>query len=144
MTPTVLDASALLTYLQREPGYDTVVDLLLEAVTAGPYLLLTSVNAGEVLHQTLKRHGPEGLSRVAGIMANLAIEIVDVTLPLAGEAALLKATKPMSYANCLAAALAKTCSARLVTRDPEFKQVEPEIPILWLPPASEAVPQPAT
>ncbi|HUT36360.1 MAG TPA: type II toxin-antitoxin system VapC family toxin [Planctomycetota bacterium] len=135
MTPTVLDASALMAYLQREPGYDTVIDLLLEAVNEGANLLLTSVNAGEVLYQTLKHKGREALGRVAGIMAHLAIEIVDVTLPLAGEAALLRAAKGMSYPNCLAAALAKLRGARLVTADPEFKAVEPEIPVVWLRPS---------
>ena len=31
------------------------------------------------------------------------------------------------------AALAKMRGGRVVTGDPEFKEVEPEIPILWLP-----------
>jgi hypothetical protein len=39
----------------------------------------------------------------------------------------------MSYANCLAAALAKAHAARIVTADPEFRAVEPDVPVLWLP-----------
>jgi predicted nucleic acid-binding protein len=40
--------------------------------------------------------------------------------------AIFKATKKMSYADCFAAALAKTRSAELVTPDSEFKIVEAE------------------
>jgi predicted nucleic acid-binding protein len=38
----------------------------------------------------------------------------------------------MSYADCFAAALAKSRKAELVTGDKEFKQVESEITVRWL------------
>src|SRR5260221_131730 len=45
----------------------------------------------------------------------------------------LKGTKAMSYADCFAAALAKTRNAELVTGDREFKVVESELKsIRWL------------
>jgi predicted nucleic acid-binding protein len=47
-------------------------------------------------------------------------------LELIRQAAIFKATKKMSYADCFAAALAKTRSAELVTPDSEFKVVEAE------------------
>jgi predicted nucleic acid-binding protein len=49
------------------------------------------------------------------------------------QAALFKATKKMSYADCFAAALAKIENAELVTGDSEFKVVESELKkIRWL------------
>lgn len=39
----------------------------------------------------------------------------------------------MAYADCFAAALARTRNAELVTGDPEFKEVEGEVKIAWLP-----------
>ena len=54
-------------------------------------------------------------------------------LTLARQAAIFKATKKMSYADCFAAALAKIKNAELVTGDPEFKVVESELKkIRWL------------
>jgi len=55
-----------------------------------------------------------------------------VDLELARRAARFKSRNRMSYADCFAAALAKTRRAELVTGDPEFKQVEGEIRIHWL------------
>jgi hypothetical protein len=47
-------------------------------------------------------------------------------------AAKYKAFKKMPYAGCFAAALAKSEKAALLTGDPEFKEVEKEIRIVWL------------
>jgi len=51
---------------------------------------------------------------------------------LARQAALFKSGKRISYADCFAAALAKLRRAELVTGDPDFKQVEGEVKILWI------------
>ena len=54
-------------------------------------------------------------------------------LELVRQAAVFKATKKMSYADCFAAALAKLTNAELVTGDREFKVVESELKkIRWL------------
>ena len=71
----------------------------------------------------------------AGEIAALPISIVGLgeDLSLTRQAAIYKATRKMSYADCFAAALAKLKNAELVTGDPEFKEVEKEIKIGWLP-----------
>jgi predicted nucleic acid-binding protein len=43
-----------------------------------------------------------------------------------------KAKHRMSYADCFAAALAKSRKAELVTGDREFRQVESDIRVKWL------------
>ena len=48
-------------------------------------------------------------------------------------AAHLKAHHKLSFADAFAVALAQEKSATVVTGDPEFKQGEPLIPVLWLP-----------
>jgi predicted nucleic acid-binding protein len=66
----------------------------------------------------------------------MQIEIVPVDardLELVRQAAIFKATRKMSYADCFAAALAKIRNAELVTGDREFKVVEGELKrIRWL------------
>ena len=64
----------------------------------------------------------------------LPIDIVGVgdDLTIARQAAIYKATHKMAYADCFAAALAKIKNAELLTGDPEFKEVEKEIKVVWL------------
>lgn len=48
-------------------------------------------------------------------------------------AARLKAEHPISYADAFAGALAQELDATLVTGDPEFKSLEPDVTVMWLP-----------
>jgi predicted nucleic acid-binding protein len=65
-------------------------------------------------------------------IATIPVEIVEADLAQARQAAIFKATKKMSYADCFGAALAKIKNAEFVTGDPELKEVEKEIKINWL------------
>jgi predicted nucleic acid-binding protein len=69
----------------------------------------------------------------AGTTLGLAMEIVPAGHELAELAGELKVTKKMSLADCFAAAPAKRENAEIYTRDPEFKTVEREIKVVWLP-----------
>ncbi|MBM4039123.1 MAG: type II toxin-antitoxin system VapC family toxin [Planctomycetes bacterium] len=133
----VLDAHALMAYLNAEPGCLLVRQMLSEATQGGPQLLMCSVNLGEVYHTTQRRHGLGKLPELDAVLAKLPIQMLPADVPLAKEAAAFKATKKMSYADCFAAALAKLRGGRIVTGDPEFREVEAEIPIAWLPHASD-------
>lgn len=128
----VLDAYGLIAYLRDEPGADQVRDVFRSARDSGRMLLLSAVNWGEVFYITLREEGREQADRVAGLVATLPIEVVPADLELARQAAVFKATKKMSFADCFAAALAKSRKAELVTGDREFQQVEPEVKILWI------------
>jgi len=57
---------------------------------------------------------------------------VDADWDLTQEAARFKSQNKMSYADCYAAALAKSKKADLVTGDGEFKAVEKAINIQWV------------
>lgn len=128
----VLDAYALTAYFEKEPGYEKVQELLAEAASSGRLLLLSAVNWGEVFYVTFREHGKSAADRVAGIMEEFPIEVVSVDVPIAHQAGIYKATHKMSYSDCLAAALAKTRKAALVTGDRDFKQVEGEVKVVWL------------
>jgi PIN domain nuclease of toxin-antitoxin system len=60
MTTHVLDASALLRYLDREPGFDRIAALLKQAAKGNTELLVSAVNWGEVASVLYKIHGPSG------------------------------------------------------------------------------------
>jgi ribonuclease VapC len=128
----VLDAHALMVFLEKEEGFKKVESFFIAAVEKGNPLLMTSVNFGEVYYIILRECGPERTLEIEKIIQTLPIQIVDVDVPLAKEAARFKATKKLSYADCFAAALAKLHKAELVTGDEEFKSVEDSVRIAWL------------
>ena len=134
MRPTrrVLDSYGLIAFLRDEPGADDIRNLFRSARDSQRPLLLCAVNWGEVYYITLRTNGPDRAEQVARLISTLPIEVIPADLELARQAAEFKAKKKMSYADCFAAALAKSKKAELVTGDKEFKQVEREVKILWI------------
>ena len=134
MSLKVLDSWAIMAFFEDEPAAEAVERLLQQAVEGRHRLLLSAVSWGEIYYATMRAVSQEAAEQKAQEIASLPIEIVAVgeDLALARQAAIFKATKRMSYADCFAAALAKEKKAELVTGDPEFKEVEKDIKIAWL------------
>jgi predicted nucleic acid-binding protein len=128
----VLDSWALLCYLEKESGFEKIIQVFEDAVNDSQPLLMTVVNWGEVYYQVARRYGDNRAREIERLIDSFPIILVDIDRNLTREAARLKATKKMAYADCFAAALAKQRKAELYTGDPEFKAVEKEIKILWL------------
>ena len=128
----VLDAHALMVFLEREPGFEKVKSLFAKALEGDNDLLMTSVNFGEVYYIILRECGQVRAQEIERLTQTIPIQIVDVDVQLAKEVARFKAQKKDSYADCFAAALAKLRKAELVTGDVDFKQLEGEIKILWI------------
>ncbi|MDI7262077.1 MAG: type II toxin-antitoxin system VapC family toxin [Thermodesulfobacteriota bacterium] len=128
----VLDSWALLCYLEQEPGFEKVVELFEKAVQFSKPLLMCMVNWGEVYYQVARRFGEEKAHEIERLIESFPISLVDADKKLTREAARIKSTKPMAYADCFAAALARLQKAELYTGDPEFKAVEKEIKIIWV------------
>ena len=128
----VLDAFALTAYFEKEPGYEKVQELLTDAASGNRKLFLSTVNWGEVHYVTHRTYGIEQANKIALVIGTFPIEIVDVDLEIAKQAALFKVAHRLSYADCFAAALAKVKKSTLVTGDKEFKSLEDHIKIAWL------------
>lgn len=128
----VLDAHALLVFLEKEPGYQKVESFFNDAISKSSYLLMTAVNFGEVYYIVLRECGLKKAHEIEQLISTLPIKIVDVNLQLAKEAGRYKAANKISYADCFAAALAKTHKAEVITGDKEFKALEDEIKIAWI------------
>jgi predicted nucleic acid-binding protein len=135
MATKVLDSWTLMAFLHDEPAAEEVEKLLVKAAEDKHKLLLCVVNWGEIYYSVARAEGETVAEQKAADLATLAIELVPVDddLQLVREAAKLKASKKMAYADCFAAALAKLRNAELVTGDPEFKEVEGEVKVAWLP-----------
>ena len=127
----VLDSWALLCYLEQEPGYEKVIELFEKAVESSKPLLMCIVNWGEVYYQVARRFGEQKAQEVERLIQTLPIILVEANKELTREAAHIKATKRMAYADCFAIALARLKKAELYTGDLEFKAVEKDIKIVW-------------
>ncbi len=132
MKTTVLDSYAVISYLQRQPGYEVVLKIFEECVLKNCETFLCVVNWGEVIYTALRDGGEQKARLAEDTMRALPIQIIDVNKELTLQAAQLKANNRMSYADCFAAALAMKKKSELVTGDKEFKQVEKVIKIKWI------------
>ena len=128
----VLDSWALLCYLEQESGYEKIIELFEKAVESSKPLLMCIVNWGEVYYQVARRFGEQKAQEVERLIQTLPIILVEANKELTREAARIKATKKMAYADCFAVALARLKKAELYTGDSEFKAVEKEVKVVWL------------
>jgi predicted nucleic acid-binding protein len=129
----VLDSFALLAYFQSAAGGPRVRQILESAERDDIRLSMTVVNQAEVFYKTVRHFDLDRAFVVLARMRQFKIDLCDVDWEMALAAARIKGTHRMSYADCLAAALAQRLDAALVTGDPEFRQVEDLIAIEWLP-----------
>ena len=128
----VLDNWALLCYLEQEPGFEKIIELFEKAVESSKPLFMCIVNWGEVYYQVARRFGEQKAQEIEKLIQTLPITLVEADKELTREAARIKATKKMAYADCFAVALARLKKAELYTGDPEFKAVEKDIKVVWV------------
>ena len=129
----VLDSWAIMAYLEDEPAGENVGNIIADAHEQNIPLLMSVVNAGEVWYIIARATSPADAETSITHLRELRIDFVEVNWQSARDAAKYKAKHKLSYADCFAAALARQRDAVLLTGDPEFKQVEREITISWLP-----------
>lgn len=128
----VLDACALMAYLEKEPGFEKVKELLTKAGESDKNLLMTTVNFGEIQYILRRDYGAQEADPIIRLIETFPIEFVDVDLKIAQQAAIYKSDKKLPFVDCFAAALAKLRKAELVTSDKEFKLVEGDVKIMWI------------
>jgi len=131
MAVKVLDAYALMTFFEDEPGADAVRAIIQESVESETSLVMSVVNLGEIWYAIARSNSPEVADRYIGEIQGMGIEIVDADWTLTRQAAIFKTRGNISYADSFAAALAVLRTAELVTGDKEFKPLEGEVRILW-------------
>ena len=128
----VLDSWALLCYLEQEPGFEKIIELFEKAVESSNPLLMCIINWGEVYYQVARRFGDQKAQEIEQLIETFPITLVEADKSLTREAARIKTTRKMAYADCFAVALARLKKAELYTGDPEFKVVDKDIKIVWL------------
>lgn len=130
--PAVLDSYALVALLFAERGHQRVLDLVEAAARAHETLAIAALNWAEVRYVSERRAGARRWAEARERLLGFPLDIVAADQELAELAGAIKTARRMSLADCFAAALAKQRRADLYTGDPEFREVEKEIRIVWL------------
>ena len=129
----VLDTWAMMAYLDGEPAAQDVRRALRRARQKQVVVLFSLINYGECVYVVEREQGLQQAQRAVGIIDQLAVHVVAANRPLVFEAAHLKARFAISYADAFGAALAQRHGGSLMTGDPEFRALEPDVAIHWLP-----------
>lgn len=136
MPTYVLDTSAVLTFLERRPGWKVVESLLGSAgsittrldevheVGSADVVLLPFVTLMEVAYLTLRGAGEEASLRLERAILAWPVTLVESFPTWRRIAARVKARGGLSLADSWNAGLALLNEAELVHRDPELDQVE--------------------
>ena len=130
--PYVLDANALLDFVEDGPGAERVEHLFTEAFRRNAPVLVSVVNWGEVFYHSWQKRGEESARRTIANLSRLPIELVAVDVSQSLQAGEIKARHKIPYVDCLAAALAMIRQAILVTSDRDFEKLGRRIQVLWI------------
>ncbi len=128
----VLDSWAVIAYLEDEPSAPQIADLIASANEEEIPVYMTVVNAGEVWYTIAREISEAEADSSIKELRDLRIQFQDVDWEITQEAARFKAQHKMSYADCYAAALAKSLKGELVTGDGDLKQIEKQLNVRWV------------
>ncbi|OGL46340.1 MAG: toxin PIN [Candidatus Schekmanbacteria bacterium RBG_16_38_10] len=136
METFVLDASALIAFLNDEEGADIAEDVFQKAKMGNCVIYMNKLNILEIYYVVYRRGGKEIAEDVLVKMLNLPLIVIDtLNDDLFKEAGRLKATYKISLADSIALAEAKTREARILTADHhEFDLLdkEGEVVFYWI------------
>ncbi len=128
----VLDSYALIAYLEDESSADQVKELLQQAEGGEKSLSMSVVNWGEVYYALSRSKGESKAEESILVIDQLPITLIEINRAIAYQAAKLKARYAVAFGDCFAAALAMVNQGQVLTGDPEFKNLEKDVSVIWL------------
>ena len=128
----MLDSFAVLSWIQDEPGAQTVEDLLYGAQGGQEQVIMNIVNLGEVYYRCARLRDLPFARDILEKIRLLTIKILPCPNDLVMEASEIKSRFPIAYADAFLVATALRENARVLTGDPELKKVKHLIEIQWL------------
>lgn len=132
----VLDASALIAFLNDEDGADKVEDVLQKAKVDNCIIYMNKLNILEIYYGVYREDGKENAEEILIKILNLPLIVVDTLKDdVFKEAGRLKATYKISPADSIAIAEAETRKAQILTADHhEFDPLDRkgEVRVYWI------------
>jgi predicted nucleic acid-binding protein len=132
----VLDACALIAFLNKENGFNVVRSVLQKSVDGDVSVFMHKMNLLEVYYDKYRLYGKDYADDIIERLRVLPIVVdTEITDDIFSEAGRLKATYKISIADAIALAEAFVRGGKLVTSDhSEFDAVESDegIEFLWI------------
>jgi predicted nucleic acid-binding protein len=128
----IIDSYCIITYFEKDKGYERVIELFCEATNSEINLYMNLINWGEVYYIILREQGFKKTDLFENNFKKLPVEIESPDIALIKAASEYKAFNSLSYADCIAAATAKKYKGVLITGDKEFTHLEKEISVEWI------------
>jgi PIN domain nuclease of toxin-antitoxin system len=137
----LLDACALLAFINKETGWNVVDGLLKQAGAGDVVLFMNAINFYEVYYKKMQQEGQQAADAVRDAVADSAISILDVfpAADVMAESARLKTSYKISLADSIALGTASVLGFTLVTADHhELDRVEQNetISFHWIRPSN--------
>ncbi len=134
MVTYVLDASAVLRYLDDEAGSERVAEIIKAHLAGACRAIISAVHWGEVAGVTCKLRGRSAMDFTLARLEAFGFELVPATGERAVRASLIKLKGKIPYVDSFGVELASTSSdCVLVTADFDLKPASKHIRIEFLP-----------
>lgn len=115
----------------RQPASDGLAALFAEGEAGSARLFISAINVGEVYY-VLRKHHAEKLAEAWRALSRTLPATIEVpSLDDVWEAAQLKGSYKLAYADAFAAALARKHGCPVMTGDPEFRAI-PDLELDWV------------
>lgn len=122
----VFDSYAWIAFFRKEKSWELIQELLIKMSNEEITGWITTVNLGEVYYMISRKNSAKQADLAIEALLNFPLNIIEADLKLALQAAKLKATYKLSYADAFAAALTIFKKAVLITGDREFLNLKDE------------------
>ena len=129
----LLDTSAILALRGDEPGADDVESILRKSESGEAEVYVSFMTYMEAYCRIWRIDGEESAKRMYAELLSLPVLRIDVNDRLLLRAGGIKANYRLSVADAWIIACAVEAEACLVHKDPEFKQVQDIVPLIFLP-----------
>ncbi len=130
----VLDSSAVLRYLDNEPGALRVAEILKAHLAGHCVAAISAVHWGEIAGISCKVHGHAAMELVLSRLEAFGVSIIAADAQRAVRSSLIKLKKNLPYVDAFGIELAETLADSVfVTADFDFKAVGRDVKIEFLP-----------
>ena len=130
----ILDSSAILRYLDDEPGAERVSEIIKLHLSGRCEAAVSALHWGEVGGITCKVHGRPAMDLVLSRLSAFGLQFVSVDGECAVRAALIKLQRNIPYVDAFGIeAAAVSAGSVFVTADFDFKPASRDVKIEFLP-----------
>jgi predicted nucleic acid-binding protein len=133
MVTYILDSSAILRYLDDEPGAARVAEIIKSHLGGRNTVIISALHWGEVAGITCKARGRQAMDLALSRLHAFGLEIVSADADRAVRASLVKLKRGIPYVDAFGVELAADSADRvLVTADFDFKSASRDVAIEFL------------